>query len=65
MAGFLGGVISLTIALILVTNVLLFTVHNTNTSDWTAGEVALWGTVGLVVVAGIIYAVASLFGMTS
>jgi hypothetical protein len=64
MAGFLGGVISLTIALILTTNVLLFTVHNTSTTGWSAGEIALWGTVGLVVVAGIIYAVASLFGMT-
>lgn len=65
MAGFLGGIFSLTIALIFVTNVLLLTVHDTNTSDWSVAEVSLWSTLGIVIVAGVIYAAASLFGMTS
>lgn len=65
MSGFLGGVISMTIAVIVTVNVLLFTIHNTSTSGWTSGETALWGTAGLIVVAGLIYAFASLFGLTA
>lgn len=65
MAGFLGGVISMTIAAIVTTSVLLYTIHNTSTEGWSAGEVALWGTAGLIVVAGLIYAFASLFGLTA
>ena len=65
MVGFLGGVISMTIAVIITVNVLLFTVHNTSTTGWTAGEVALWGTAGLIIIAGLIYSIASLFGLTA
>jgi hypothetical protein len=65
MVGFLGGVIAMTIGTIVTVNVLLYTIHNTSTTGWTAGEVALWGTAGLIVVAGLIYSFASLFGLTA
>lgn len=55
--GMIEGVIMLTIFIIVTANVLLPRIFATNTSTWDAGTVALWGTLGIIVVAGILLVV--------
>jgi hypothetical protein len=57
------GIISLAIVVIVLASVFITTVKTTNTTSWTAGEVALWGTVTLVAIAGFVYSVAAVFGL--
>lgn len=40
MANFIGGIISITLGVIVLANVFMTTVHTTNTATWTASEVA-------------------------
>lgn len=61
--GFIYGVISLLIMAVVVSEVFLPQINNTNTTGWSAGEQALWGLVTLVAIAGFLYAVAMIFGL--
>ena len=63
MANFVQGIISLSIGIILMTSVYMTTVHGTNTTTWTASEVALWSVVGLIGVVGIVYGGLNVFGV--
>lgn len=63
MVNFIGGVISLTLAIIMVAQVLFPQVKNTDTSQWSTSEVALFGVITLVTLAGIVYGAGSLFGV--
>lgn len=63
MANFIGGIISITLGVIVLANVFMTTVHATNTSTWTTSEVALWGVLGLVGVIGILYGTLNVFGV--
>lgn len=63
MANFIGGIISITLGVIVLANVFMTTVHSTNTSTWSASEVALWGVLGLVGVIGILYGTLNVFGV--
>ena len=82
MANFISGIISLTIGVVVLANVFITTVKNTNTGvintsyiydcstltnctspGFTSAEVALWGLLSLIGIAGIIYGVMSVFGM--
>jgi len=63
MANFLSGIISLTISLVVLANVFITTVKAQNTSSWDTSEVALWGLISLVAIAGVVYGAANLFGM--
>ena len=63
MPNFIIGVISLTIGIVVVANVLISTVKTTNTSTWTTAEVALYGLITLVSIAGIVYGAANIFGL--
>lgn len=63
MANFISGIISLTIGVVVLANVFIFTVKNTSTVGWTSAEIALWGLVSLIGIAGIIYGVMAVFGM--
>lgn len=58
------GIISLAITVIVLSSVFIPIVKNTSTSGWSTGEIALWGVVTLVAVAGFVYNVAAVFGMT-
>lgn len=40
MANFIGGIISITLGVIVLANVFMTTVHNANTTGWTTSEVA-------------------------
>jgi len=63
MTNFIGGIISLTIGVIVLANVFIAQVKGTNTTSWTAGEIALWGTLTLCGIAGILYGTLALFGL--
>lgn len=63
MANFISGIITLAIAVIMMSSVYMTTVHNTNTSEWTTSEVALWSVVGLIGVVGIVYGALNVFGV--
>ena len=63
MANFIGGIISLSIGVIMMASVFMTTVHDTNTSTWSSSETALWSVVGLVGVVGIVYGALNVFGV--
>ena len=65
MASMIGGIIGITIGAILLASVFMVTIKSTNTSSWDAGEVALWSVLGLIGIAGLIYGVASVFGIAA
>lgn len=46
--------VGITIAIIMVANVVLPTIAGANTSEWDAGTAALWSILGLVVVAALV-----------
>jgi len=59
----ISGMILLAISSIVLANVFITTVKNANTSGWTTGEVALWGTVTLVAIAGFVVGILNVFGL--
>lgn len=63
MANFISGIISLVLGIVMMSGVFITTVKNTNTTNWTAQEVALWSMVGLMGVIGILYGTAATFGL--
>jgi len=64
MANFILGLISLTIGVIVLASVFISTVKATNTTGWSTGEVALWGLLTLVGIAGMLYGVLNVFGLS-
>jgi hypothetical protein len=63
MANFVGGIISLVLGIVLVSNLFMPTVKQTNTSSWTSGEIAMWSVVGLAAIIGIVYGAFNIFGL--
>jgi hypothetical protein len=61
--GLIQGIIGLSVAIVVFTSVFMTTVKGTNTSTWSASEVALWGTLSTVAIVGIVYGTANLFGI--
>jgi len=57
------AIISLSITVIVLTNVFIPTVKDTNTTTWSTGEIALWGVITLVAIAGFVYNTAAAFGL--
>lgn len=57
------AIISLAIVVIVLTSVFIPTVKTVNTTAWSVGEVALWGVVTLVAIAGFVYNTAAAFGL--
>jgi len=52
LGGLIGSVILLVVAVILVANVVIPTVKDTNTSQYTSSELALWGLITLAAIIG-------------
>jgi hypothetical protein len=63
MRGLLGGVVSLVLGIILMAQVLMPQIKDTNTTDWSSGEIALWGIAGLGAVVGIVFGIFNTFGV--
>ena len=63
MASYIGGIISLSIGVIFLANVFIYTVKNTSTAGWTATEISLWSVMTLSGIAGMVYGVLNLFGV--
>jgi len=60
---FIGGIISISIGIIMLANVFMTTVNGTDTSTWDDSSVAIWGVVGLAGVVGILYGTLNVFGV--
>lgn len=63
LGNFIGGIISLAVSVIVLINVFVPTVKNANTTGFTTGELALYGTITLIAIAGFVYSVAGIFGL--
>ena len=78
MANFLAGILSLTIGAVVLSSVFMTTIKGTNQTyigyyangsvnptaqAWTTAEVAMWGLIGLVAIAGMVYGVMNVFGL--
>jgi hypothetical protein len=63
MANMISGLILLAIGVIILANVFIATVKGTNTTGWTTGEVALWGTLTIVSIAAMLVGILQVFGL--
>ena len=63
MANYIGAVIGLTLAVIVTTAVLIPQIKAVNTTGWGTSEVALIGTTSLIAIMGLLYGIASGFGL--
>ena len=75
MSNFITGIISLTLGVVMLANVLIYSVKSVSYTaacgnatgggrcEWSPGEIAMWGLVSLVSIAGMIYGVISVFGL--
>lgn len=63
MASMISGLILLAIGVVVLASVFISTVKNTNTTGWTTGEVALWGTLSIVAIASMLVGVLQVFGL--
>ena len=63
MSNFVGGIISLTLAVIVLSNVFMTVVKDQNTSGWSTGEVSLYSVLGLIGIMGLVYGAANIFGL--
>jgi hypothetical protein len=57
------GIIGITLGVIMLANVFIPVVKGVDTSQWTSGEVALWGVLVLGGIIGIVYGVFAVFGL--
>ena len=63
MASFFGGILNLTLGVVILSGVFITTVKATNTSSWSTSEVSLWGLLTLAGIAGLVYGVMQVFGL--
>lgn len=63
MASLISGIILLSIGVVVLANVFISTVKNTNTTGWTSGETAMWGTLTIVAIASLVVGVLQVFGL--
>ena len=61
--GLIGGIIGITLGVIMLANVFMPVVKDTNTSAFTTAETALWAVLGLGGVIGLVYGVFAVFGL--
>lgn len=63
MANYIAAIFSLTMAVIVVTNVLIPTANDANTTGWDAGSIALFSVFTLISVMGLVYSAGTVFGL--
>lgn len=60
---FIRGIVAVSIGAVMLASVFIQTVTSTNTDSWSTGDQALWGTVTTIGIVGLVYGVASVFGL--
>jgi uncharacterized membrane protein HdeD (DUF308 family) len=63
MANFVSGIISLAIGVVVLANVFISVVKQTNTTGWSASEIAMWGLLTLCGIVGLVYGTLQVFGI--
>jgi hypothetical protein len=63
MTNFIGGIFNITLGAVLVATVFITTIKGTNTSSWSAGEIAMWGFLSLAGIMGLVYGTLQVFGL--
>ena len=63
MANMITGIISITIGAVILSSVFISTIKNTNTSQFTTSELAMWGLLTLIGIVGLLYGVLNVFGL--
>lgn len=63
MTNFVMGILSITIGAVVLASVFMSTIHTSNTTGWSTSEIALWGLLGIVGIAGLVYGVMAVFGL--
>lgn len=58
-----SGIIAITLGVIMLVNVFIPVVKGANTTGWSAGEVALYGTLTIGGLIGLVYGVFAVFGL--
>lgn len=60
-----AGIISLAIVAIVLTQVLMDTLVTTNTDTWDTSASSLWDTTQIIVVAGFLFVILGVFGLSA
>ena len=63
MANMFSGIMSLVLSVILISAVVVPTIKDANTTNYSAGELSLWGLISLVAIMGLVYGAAAIFGL--
>ncbi len=63
MTNFIMGIISLSVGVVVLAGVFITTVKAQNTTGWASSEIALWGLLTIVGIAGLVYGVLAVFGL--
>ena len=63
MASMIGGIIGLSLGVVVLANVYIGVVKDTCTSGWATSEVALWGLLTIAGIIGLVYGVLAVFGL--
>jgi len=63
MTNFIMGIISLSVGVVVLSGVFISTVKGANTTGWSTSELALWGLLTIVGIAGLVYGVLNVFGL--
>lgn len=63
MANMISGVISITIAAVVLANVFVVTIKQTNQTDFSSSEKAMWNLLTLLGIVGLVYGVLAVFGI--
>jgi hypothetical protein len=62
--GIIGAAIGVVLLVVLITSVIMPTLKGANITGWSSQEVAIWNTLGVFVVLGVLVAIAGGFLMT-
>ena len=61
--GLIQGIIGVSIGAVFLSAVFITTISGTNTTGWSTGDQALWGTITTIGIVGLVYGTANVFGM--
>lgn len=60
---FIQGIVSVSIGAVMLSSVYITTILGINTDTWSTGDAALWAVLPTIGIVGLVYGVASIFGL--